>query len=90
MAGGSSVWSLAAAGHTDLATSQRYIAGANLLREGKFGEPHPPLPESLLGENRPGDSPEGVELIQAAVILDEKWRSQRELNPRSRRERPVS
>ncbi len=45
---GASLWALAAAGHTDLETSKRYIASANILRAGRFGEPHPPLPKSLV------------------------------------------
>lgn len=48
MTPGATAWSLMAAGHTDLATSQRYIATANLLRAGRFGEPHPALPASLV------------------------------------------
>ena len=48
MAPNANEWTLQAAGHTDPATTRRYIAFANVLRAGRYGEPHPPLPRELL------------------------------------------
>jgi hypothetical protein len=42
-------WLTAAAGHTNLGQSMQYIDAAAVLR-GRFGDPHPPLPESLIAE----------------------------------------
>ena len=78
---------LAAAGHTDLNTTQGYVDTGLLLR-GSFGQPHPPLPpELVVGATDP-------ELWRNYGKIDpklpESLRSQRELNPCYRRERPVS
>ena len=40
---------LAAAGHTNVAMTMRYIDSAAVLRS-RFGEPHPALPEALAAE----------------------------------------
>jgi integrase len=49
VAGKSMPWMLAAAGHTNVAMTMRYVDSAAVLR-GRFGEPHPPIPASLLDE----------------------------------------
>lgn len=43
-----SMFMLAAAGHTDVKTSQRYVSAGNLLRKGSFGAPHAQLPAALV------------------------------------------
>ena len=86
VAGKGQQW-LAAAGHTDLATTMGYVDVAVML-SGSFGQPHPPLPASLLTEAA------DPELWRNYRIPGSKYaeylRPQRELNPCYRRERPVS
>jgi hypothetical protein len=82
-----SVQWLAAAGHTDLETTQGYVDQGMLIR-GSFGQPHPPLPSKLLTD---AADPELWRNYQKSDANSLKLlRPQRELNPCYRRERPVS
>jgi integrase len=85
VAGKGQQW-LAAAGHTDLATTMGYVDVA-LMLSGSFGQPHPPMPVELLKEVSEGF---GVWTPKSGSKVSQLLRSQRELNPCYRRERPVS
>jgi len=85
VAGKGQQW-LAAAGHTDLATTMGYVDVA-LMLSGSFGQPHPPMPAELLEEVSDGF---GVWTPKPGSKVSQLLRSQRELNPCYRRERPVS
>jgi integrase len=85
VAGKGQQW-LAAAGHTDLATTMGYVDVAVML-SGNFGQPHPPLPPELQREVSDGF---GLWKPKRGAKFSQLQRSQRELNPCYRRERPVS
>jgi hypothetical protein len=64
---------LAAAGHTNVAMTMRYIDSAAVLRS-RFGEPHPALPEALAAElELSGLSSIGGETLYLPVLTREVW-----------------
>ncbi len=74
-----------AAGHDDLRTTQRYIEESETFDRAGFGEPFPPLPDALAGEDRFGQ-----ELVnwsgaaaRTACFLDRSQRRERDSNPRN-------
>jgi hypothetical protein len=68
---------LAAAGHTDLATTQGYVDTGILLR-GSFGRPHPPIPDALVREVLANTV---WNTVSGPSKLPKLLRPQRELNP---------
>jgi hypothetical protein len=75
-----------AAGHKDMATTMLHVRDAEQIGDG-FGEPFPESPAGIFARifaSDPGSEP------QVPAMIAESWRSQRELNPRYRRERPAS
>jgi integrase len=79
-------WLLSAAGHTSYEVTQRYV-DAGMVMRGRFGQPHPPMPAGLLEEVSAGF---GLKTPKPGSKFSQLQRSQRELNPCYRRERPVS
>jgi len=79
-------WLLVAAGHTNFDVTQRYIDAAVMLK-GTFGQPHPPLPPSLL-EDAESELWRNYQKDEGKLLIS--LRPQRELNPCYRRERPMS
>ena len=104
MAGKGQSWLQLVAGHTDTAMTMRYLDSAAVVR-GRFGEPHPTMPAEVMAELladlpvefRSGfgiavaeDKSKAANPSELAAILTVALRPQWELNPCSRRERPVS
>ena len=83
-----------AAGHKDVATTMGYVRDAEQV-SADFGDVFPSLPSGLLGAPDPGESlheslQNPTEPRNSSNVKEKEWRSQRELNPRYRRERPAS
>lgn len=87
VAGRDQLFLLTAGGHTDVEMTRRYLAAAASL-SAKFGKPHPPLPEELLGESGQalGQVPEATK-AKSGTLKDSAQFSQSLCDPSGNRRR---
>ena len=69
------------AGHADIATTMGYVRTAEVVRGGTFGEPFPPLPQTLLG--LPAEPRLRSHLRSHPIKAQGSWRRGRDSNPRN-------